>query len=247
MFDLSEFDCRAPEWAARLSYHSELGSTNDEALRLAKEGAAHGTVVLAESQTSGRGRRGTEWISKPGDGLWFSIVIRPDYLREYWSRLALATGLAVAACLRHEWQLPAEVKWPNDIYISGKKCCGVLVEAREDFAIVGVGINVAFSPADTESTSIWQELGQAVAREELLVDLLTSIERETLACGGKDFTELLIRLRKFCMLTGKEVTFISNGNQHQGTFMGIGSNGEMLVRERGEVSPFLQAEMVRLV
>lgn len=245
MFDTSEFARIAPEWSERLHYYEEVGSTNDEALRLAKDGAAHGTVALAESQLAGRGRRGAEWLSKPGDGLLFSLVIRPEYARENWSRLALATGLAIASCLRDEWQLAAEVKWPNDILIRGKKSCGILVEAREDFAIIGVGLNVGYSPEGDDYTSVWEELGKPIAREEMLMDVLNAIWVETAKCGGEAFSNQLKRLREVCILTGKLITFQSNGKSHQGIFKGIGDSGEMLVEQEGRIVPFLQAETVR--
>lgn len=249
MFDISEFSRLSPEWSERLCFYDEIESTNDEALRLAKSGAASGTVVLAEHQLSGRGRRGAEWLSEPGDGLLFSIIIRPDYSREYWSRLALASGLAVACCLRDEWLLPAEVKWPNDVLIGGRKSCGILVEASEDFAIVGVGLNVAYSPDEGSysSTSMWQELGKPVSREEILADLLQAIWRETTLCGGCEFPNQLKRLREVCFLTEKVIGFQSNGQTHQGVFRGIAESGEMLVEQQGEILPFLQAEQVRVV
>lgn len=245
MFDVSEFARIAPEWSERLHYFGEIGSTNDEALRLAKGGAAHGTVVLAENQLSGRGRRGAEWLSKPGEGLLFSLIIRPEYARENWSRLALATGLAIASCLRDEWQLAAEVKWPNDILIRGKKSCGILVEAREGFAIVGVGLNVDYSPSGDDYTSVWEELGKPISREEIFVDVLNAIWEETAQCGGVEFSNQLKRLREVCILTGKSITFQSNGESHEGVFKGIGESGEMLVEQEGGISSFLQAEMVR--
>ncbi len=103
MFDLRQFASISPDWYLRLNYHEELDSTNDEARRLAEDGAEHGTVVLADHQLAGRGRRGSSWISGPGDGLLFSLIIRPDFPQSHWSRIALATGLGMATALNEKW------------------------------------------------------------------------------------------------------------------------------------------------
>src|SRR5210317_745264 len=123
MFDLQRFSEIAPGMSHQLRYHEQLESTNDEAHRIAAEGAEHGTVVLAEDQTKGRGRRGAAWLSESGEGLTFSIVLRPAFGKECYGRVALAAGLGIATALNDSYQLTAEVKWPNDIYIDGKKCC----------------------------------------------------------------------------------------------------------------------------
>ena len=99
MFDLRQFAALAPDWYLRLQYHHELDSTNDEARRLAEAGAEHGTVVLSDHQTAGRGRRGASWVCEPGDGLLFSMVIRPSFPKTNWSRIALAAGIGIAETL----------------------------------------------------------------------------------------------------------------------------------------------------
>ena len=142
-------------------------------------------------------------------------------------------------------QIAAEVKWPNDVLIRGKKSCGILVEAREGFAVIGVGINIGYSPAGDDYTSVWEELGRPVAREEILADLLRGIMKESARCGGAGFADQLALLRSICILNGKLISFSSNGVTHQGLFKGIGQSGEMLVEENGVISPFFQAELVR--
>ena len=245
MFDFSEFKRIAPEWSSRLHYHEQISSTSDEAHRLASEGAPHGTLVIAEQQTSGRGRRGAVWLSEPGDGLLFSIIIRPKSSREGWSRLALTAGLGIATCLNSEWSVPAELKWPNDIYIEGKKCCGILLESSSDYVVVGIGLNVAYSPEGNAFTSVWEHLGKPIAREELLYDILTAVWREL--DDEQAFTEQLVRLRKLCLLTGKVISFISQGEQYSGKFIKIGETGEMLVKIDGQTLSYLNAEQIRIV
>ena len=142
MFDLQKFRQIAPDWGQRLHYHQELGSTNDEALRLAAAGVANFSVVLADHQLAGRGRRGAPWLSESGAGLLFSLIFKPDYEKELWSRLSLVSGLGIASVLQEQWNLPAEVKWPNDVLVEDRKCCGILVETRQDYVVIGIGINV---------------------------------------------------------------------------------------------------------
>ncbi len=251
MFDIGEFHRIAPKWARQLHYHEELVSTNDEARRLAEQGAAHGTVVLADFQTAGRGRRGTVWSSDPGDGLLFSVVLRPDYPRRFWYRLALASGLGVVNALRDEWDIPAEIKWPNDIYIQGKKCAGILVESQDGFVIVGVGLNVFSAPEALESTSLNAHLGVGVtqvplSREQVLAVLLDGILKESKHCGD-GFEQQMERMRQRCWLTGKSVTFRSAKKQLSGRVVGLGDGGDLLVEIDGEVQPFQQAELIRVL
>ena len=127
----------------------ECGSTNDEAAKLARDGAAHGTVVIAERQTAGRGRDGRVWQSPPG-GLYLSAVLRPTLALVDVPPLTLAIGVGACDAAR-EHGAAAQLKWPNDVYVAGKKLAGVLVEAQSQAArlesvIVGIGVNLAATP-----------------------------------------------------------------------------------------------------
>jgi BirA family biotin operon repressor/biotin-[acetyl-CoA-carboxylase] ligase len=246
MFDIREFNRISPKWARQLHHHEQLVSTNDEARKLAAQGAAHGTVVLAEHQLAGRGRRGAVWASEPGDGLLFSLILRPDSPRKFWSRLALASGLGIVNALRKEWQIPAEIKWPNDVYIDGRKCAGILVESQDGFAVVGVGLNVSVSPAGEDSTSLSQQLGESLSREEVLAAVLDGLLEESKHCS-ENFSHQIARMRPLCCLTGKIVSFRSNQDQIEGLVIGIGDEGELLVEVDGETKAFQQAELIRLV
>lgn len=246
MFDIGEFNRIAPRWTRLLYHHEELGSTNDEARRLAEAGAEHGTVVLADHQEAGRGRRGAVWASDPGDGLLFSLIVRPDYPRKFWSRLALASGLGMVHALRQQWQIPAEIKWPNDIYMAGRKCAGILVESQDGFAVVGVGLNVADSPGGDDSTSLSEQLGEELSREEVLVALLDGLIEEAKYCGCS-FSHQVARMRSLCWLTGKEITFRSNQDQVEGRALGIGDEGDLIVEVGGQPRLFQQAELIRVL
>lgn len=246
MFDIEEFGRIAPQWAQRLRYHSELGSTNDEALRLCEAGVAHGTVVLADHQTSGRGRRGAAWMSQSGAGLLFTLILRPQFEKQHWPRLALAAGCAIAQVLQELCGLPAEVKWPNDVLIDGKKCCGILVETRGDFAVVGIGINITASPDGEESVALADLTPRAVSREALLRALLDRLSQSTLVCADH-FPELIDQVAEMCYLTGKTIGFSANGESLSGRALGISEEGELLVEIDGYVRRFMQAELVRVI
>jgi BirA family transcriptional regulator, biotin operon repressor / biotin---[acetyl-CoA-carboxylase] ligase len=130
-----------------LSIHrfETLGSTNDEAVRLAREGAPHGTVVWAEDQTSGRGRMGRTWEGGCGN-VYLSVIVRPSLPVALVGRISVACGLGLAEALRNETWQPVRTKWPNDLYLYGKKVGGTLVETGGDWAVVGVGVNVVSHP-----------------------------------------------------------------------------------------------------
>jgi BirA family transcriptional regulator, biotin operon repressor / biotin---[acetyl-CoA-carboxylase] ligase len=233
----------------RLDFRESTGSTNDDVREAARAGAAAGLVVVAERQESGRGRRGAAWICPPGEGLAFSVLLRPREPKALWPRLSLAAGLAVAEGLdRHG--VAAEVKWPNDVWIGGKKIAGILVEAGEDFVIVGIGINVGVTDfpeaLEDSATSLALECGEA---PDLPVVLASVLERLPVwqAKIGADFDELLRRFRERCALTGKQVRLTCADGALIGEAAGIGDGGELLVRTADGIRRIVQADEVRLV
>ncbi len=250
MFDLRQFASISPEWYLRLKYHEELDSTNDEARRLAVDGAEHGTVVLADHQSAGRGRRGSSWISGPGDGLLFSLILRPDFPKNDWSRIALATGLGMVRALNDKWSIQADVKWPNDIYVRNRKCAGILAEAREDFVVVGVGLNVFASPGDVESSiptiAVGDVIESPLSREMVLAAVLDGILQEVESCAD-DFENQVERLRRVCFLTGKGIEFTASGERLAGNVMGIDHDGSLMVEVDGSAESYSQAAEIRVM
>lgn len=246
MFDFHKFSDIAPEWAQRLRHHQELPSTNDEALRLCVDGGEDLTVVLADHQLAGRGRRGAAWLSESGAGLLFSLIFKPDYDKAFWGRLALAAGLGVATALREQWQLSAEVKWPNDVLIEGKKCCGILVETQQDYAVIGIGVNVTGSPDGEDFVSIRELTPYGGSREEVLSELLDCVLRELRACAG-DFSSQLSRIDEMCYLRGKGIRFRSSGRDYEGEMLGVSAQGELIVLVDGQSVSFSQADTIRVI
>ena len=125
-----------------IRWHESLPSTNDVALRLADVGVPEGTVIVAEEQTAGRGRRGRAWAS-PRGGIWLSVILRPGIPVERVPLIALSAAAATAQAIREATGLPARVKWPNDVLVDGKKIVGILAEAGAggEWVVVGIGIN----------------------------------------------------------------------------------------------------------
>ena len=227
---------------ANLHYRVEADSTNDLALSIALAGAPEGTAVLADTQHAGRGRRGREWVSPRGAGLYVSVVMRPMEETTALPMLTLGAGIAVARAIATSSRLPVELKWPNDIVIGRpwRKLGGVLCESvgagtRVEAVVVGIGLNVlhAALPAHLTSaaTSIEAELGRPVERGHLLVDLLGELRRvfEHIHAGQRD--ELRRAWREFGHrgLAGAFVTWQDGGRDLRGRARDIDADGALLV------------------
>jgi BirA family biotin operon repressor/biotin-[acetyl-CoA-carboxylase] ligase len=168
----------------RLAYHERVTSTMDEARKIVEAGGEEGTVVIAEDQTAARGRFDRPWIAPPGENLYFSVVLKPALDQLPYANMAAA--LAVARAVSSIGGLRPTIKWPNDVRISGRKLCGILVEAELEsrtvpFAIVGVGLNVNFDPSRypeiaTTATSIYRETGRRTDRTLVLQSVLEYLD-----------------------------------------------------------------------
>jgi BirA family biotin operon repressor/biotin-[acetyl-CoA-carboxylase] ligase len=249
----------AAETGLEVAWHAETGSTNDDARQLALAGAAHGTVVLTDLQHAGRGRRGAPWISPPRRNLLCSVVLRPELPFEKWPRLTHACALALCEALERIADVPRpEIKWPNDIYLSGRKVSGILVESVMDahggFAVAGVGVNLNLTAADIPddlrgiATSVWLERGgQPLSREDFTVDFLQRLQAQS-ARATADFAALLAECEARSFLNGKRVSLLSGGRELEGTADGAGPEGELrLVMANGEVELVSSADFVRQI
>ena len=191
MLDLAGLDQLAGSiFAGKLHFSPVTNSTNDDALTAARADAPHGSVYIADEQLAGRGRGGHGWHSAAGEGLYVSVLLRPEFPVMRLPLLPLVAGLAAADAIREASGIQVDLRWPNDLLIGPRKVGGILVEAnsegtRIDFAVVGVGINVhqqAFAPdLSTPATSLDLEAGRRVARQSVLIALLKSLEREATA------------------------------------------------------------------
>ena len=239
------------EWTTKdscsIRWYDEVSSTNDVAREWAKSVLHERLVVVADNQTNGRGRRGASWVTPAGEALAFSLVLRPTMVRSLWPRLALVSGLAVAKVLESRG-LYAEVKWPNDVHIDGKKICGILLESIDNFVVIGVGVNINVSsfPAELENiaTSMKCETGFDYNREELLENFISSIMLHAQMVEHQ-FDLLLDSIRERCALTGKRVTLTTSGELLEGVIAGLANNGDILLDCGDRVLSLCQADDIR--
>lgn len=182
-------------FAGKLHFAPSTESTNTDAMAAARKGAPHGSVWFADEQTAGRGRGDHRWQSAAGEGLYVSVLLRPELPAARLPMLPLAAGLAAAEAIRSVTGLPIDLRWPNDLLIGPRKAGGILVESTISskgltHAVVGIGINVhqrSFDPGlATPATSLDVECGARVSRQALLIALLQALEREAAALARTD-------------------------------------------------------------
>lgn len=234
-------------WAGQtLQYFDVTGSTNQEAKRLAEQGAPHGTLVLADCQESGKGRRGRSWSTPPGTAIAMSLVARPSIAPERASMMTLVMGMAAAAACRQVCGLETKIKWPNDIVCQGKKICGILTEMSCEpdavhYLVIGTGINV-------NVTEFPEELEDRAVSLLLLTGRRTDRAALTAACMEQfevyyeKFMETqdmsLLQEEYNSLLAGKDspVRVLEPGHEYCGISRGINEKGELLVeKENGEL------------
>jgi BirA family biotin operon repressor/biotin-[acetyl-CoA-carboxylase] ligase len=241
---------RAIEW------HEQLGSTSDRAIELAALNAQPlPLLVIARRQTAGRGRGENRWWSAPG-ALTFSLVIDGFGLgvsQDRWPRLSLATALVVGDAIRQQVpQADVQLKWPNDVYIAGRKVCGILVEvpgAAPGRVVIGAGLNVnnslAAAPAEIQDSAV--ALCDVARRELDLTAILKSILRglETeMSRLGRDELCLARRWQPYCLLEGETITLRQGNHQHTGICDSIDEDGALLLRTRQGTERFISGSVV---
>ncbi len=216
-------------------------STNDVVDKLARDGVREGAVVFAESQTSGRGRLGRRWMSTPGKGLWFSVLLRPPFRPQEATRLTVAAATAIARAVRKHTGLTPEIKWPNDLLIRGRKLAGVLTEMNAEVdrihhVVLGMGINVNHVakdfPEDLQkvATSLRLETGRAVHRAELAVAILHELDRDYARICAGGFEALADEWEGLCTTLGRQVTIAVGNRKIHGRAEALDAEGALLVR-----------------
>jgi BirA family biotin operon repressor/biotin-[acetyl-CoA-carboxylase] ligase len=208
----------------------------DVAKREAQRGAIEGTVVIAEEQTAGRGRIKRPWLSPKGS-IALSLILYPQLA--YLPSLIMVASLAVVHCIEKVTGLRAQIKWPNDVLVNGKKVCGILIESdvrgnTVDYAIIGIGINVNLRLADfpeisPTATSLSHELGREVSRLDIIRSLLAEAERLylTLPSGSSVYQEW----RDNLVTLGKKVQISSGESIYKGVAESVASDGSLLLRQ----------------
>jgi BirA family biotin operon repressor/biotin-[acetyl-CoA-carboxylase] ligase len=222
-----------PDLEQRIHYFPEIDSTMDAARELAKKGAEEGTIVIAEAQTRGRGRLSREWLSPEG-GIYFTLILRPRISPTFAPRINLMASVAVAATIRKLFGLKAELKWPNDVLIQGKKVCGILAEMDAEmdvvnFVNVGIGINANTSVPQFEktATSLKDSLGREISRKEFLSALLVEINRWQALLMEAD---LLEEWKKLSVTLNRDVRIMSLGEEVTGQAIDIDATGALILK-----------------
>lgn len=214
-------------------------STNVEAKKRAQAGMAEGTLVITDNQTHGRGRFDRTWWSSPGKDLLFSLIFRPSLKASQAFRLTLLSSLAVAEAIRQETGLDALIKWPNDVYIKGKKVSGILSESgihrdHLEYIIAGIGINVNSTPSrnpeiEDRATSLSMELGENVPRLALLSLILELIESYYRTIQQGEFHSLKKRWDTLSLINHKKVMVETRGCMHEGTAESVDEDGFLVL------------------
>ncbi|MDY6775749.1 MAG: biotin--[acetyl-CoA-carboxylase] ligase [Halobacteria archaeon] len=218
-----------------IEYREEVPSTNSVASQLARDGAPEGTVVLADVQRQGKGRRGREWTS-PSGGVWMSGVLRPEIPPRSASVITVAASVAVARGLEEAGVEP-RIKWPNDVLVDGKKICGILVEIQADaesveHAVVGIGINanVEIEDDDWNATSVKDEVGHEVNRANLAASVLEELEDlYSLASDDGDRKVVFEEWKEYSDSIGREVRVETPTETIEGEAVGVDDTGALRV------------------
>lgn len=231
---------RKTEWLGnKIYYETEIDSTNTKAMKLAEEGAPHGTIVVTDHQTNGRGRRGRSWESPAGEAIAMTFLLRPKIDPNNASMLTLIAAMAVARGIEDETGLKAGIKWPNDVVINRKKVSGILTEmsAQADYVnhiVVGIGINVHIQEFPEElkniATSVFLELGMKINRAALIericeyfeVYFEVFLQTEDLSAISKQYDAYMVN-------RNQPVKVLDPKDTYEGTARGITTRGELLV------------------
>ena len=216
-------------------------STNDVAEKLARDGVKEGAVVYAESQTKGRGRLGRKWMSPPRKGLWFSVLLRPAMRPQETTQLTVASATALRRAIHAVTGLSAEIKWPNDLLLGGKKVVGILTEMsaevdRVRHLILGIGVDVnqeaAEFPAELRklATSLRIEAGEEICRAELATEILRELDHDYARICAGNFAAVADEWEAACATIGRNVTVHVGDRTFSGRAESLDDDGALLVR-----------------
>jgi BirA family biotin operon repressor/biotin-[acetyl-CoA-carboxylase] ligase len=234
---------------------AETGSTNSDLLGDARDGLAEGTVLVAESQSAGRGRLGRQWVSPPGAALTFSVLLRPGAVPQA-SRgwVPLLAGVAVALAVRAETGVDASLKWPNDVQASGAKLAGILAEQAGGAIVVGIGINVSAGRDElpvASATSLALEGAEGVAPGRLLAGVLGELQRWYLAWAGRlgdaAGSGLHREYHRLCGTLGRQVRVsLPGGRTVAGVASEVDQTGRLVVRSAGGPVPVSAGDVIHV-
>ena len=218
----------------------ETTSTNDVIEKLARDGVKEGVVVFAESQTKGRGRLGRKWMSPTHQGLWFSVLLRPKLSPQETTQLTVASATALRRAIKKVTGLAADIKWPNDLLIGGKKVVGILTEMSAEVdcvrhVILGIGVDVNQADFPPELRALATSLkiaagGENICRAELATEILRELDADYARIGAGKFSQLADEWETACATIGKKVSVQMGSRQIRGCAEALDDDGALLVR-----------------
>ncbi|MBQ3160810.1 MAG: biotin--[Oscillospiraceae bacterium] len=243
------------EIGRKIDVFKTIDSTNNFAKSLAQLGAVHGTTVISEVQTQGKGRMGRSFYSPVGMGVYMSVILRPKLSVEHSLLITSCAAVAVAEAVEKTTGLDCKIKWVNDIYVGEKKLCGILTEAAInveqgglDYAIVGIGLNIqntSFPKNISDiATSLYLETGKSFSRSLIVAEILNSLEAHLDNITDKGFIE---EYRRRSNLIGKRIEITHNDISAQAECIGIDEICRLLVRYDNGEEKALMSGTIRIV
>ena len=239
----------------RVHYFEELESTQKTAAAMAAQGARHGEVVVAERQSAGRGRMGRRWHSPPGVNFYGTFILRPDMPVAQAALLSLTAGVAVAEAMESVAPGVVALKWPNDVWLSGRKAGGIIAEAITDSrqrlacVLLGIGLNLNLSPEQIpdelrdKATSVLAATGKACDRAAVAAELFSRLNSRYMETLRSGFAALRPVWERYSALTGRRVTVVDGQSRRGGTVIGIDAAGALLLDAAGQTVRVLAGDV----
>jgi len=237
-----------------IQYYKEVISTNNQAKLAAQQDADEGTIIVSESQTSGRGRLARGWYSPAEKGIWFSVILRPHFLPQEAPKCTLMAAVAIAKAIETITELQVGIKWPNDILYNKQKLVGILTEMNAEmdcinYIIIGMGVNVNIQkdefPVELQqiATSLAILKGEKISRVKLLNEILFQIETLYNIAQTEGFVKILEEWKKYSVTLGKTVDVIGINDTFAGVAMDIDADGALLVKTKAGLKRVLAGDV----
>ena len=237
-----------------------IESTSSKALALGRQGVAAGTVIVAETQTGGRGRLHRNWLSPPGTGLYFSIILRPELDPNDLSKITLAAGVAVCKAIELESGVLPKIKWPNDLLLDDKKFGGILSETgpvaetaagHQTLVIVGIGLNiqepVGGFPSDLQitATTLSQHTDTTVVKEDLVLAIADALDKEVALLEKGDFKKILDQWKQRDGIKDRRLTWVTpKGEKVNGVSLGPDADGMLQIKDgEGKIHTVISGDL----
>jgi len=226
----------------KIFYKEIVSSTMDEAFQLALQGEKEGTVICAEKQTKGRGRMGRVWESPKSKGIYLSVILRPSLAPSDIARLTLLAGVAVCEAINEVADVNAQIKWPNDVLIKGKKVAGILTELNAEmervrFCIIGLGVNVntPLGSVFKNATSLRIETQKKCSRVQLTQEILKKLDAWYIVLKKEGFSPIINRWKALSSTLGRNIHLKDQNNDVEGKAVDLDEYGGLMIKTKSGV------------